>query len=216
MNQITTYSTLQAAVAGMVHRATDTNITDNVPLFIQLAEAEFNDILLLKNQEVDEALTTSIGSATVALPTGYISPVSVWLIVDGERVLLNPALPQELPYDTSNTQPKYWAIDGANLRFDCPCDKVYTARMRFIKASNLSVSNTTNYLLLKRPDVYLYGALRQAALFQQDNENLPKWDRMYQQGIKTLKAAENRNRSVVPLRMDMPTTGSSANIYRGE
>jgi hypothetical protein len=193
----------------------DTNITANVPLFIQLLEAELNDRLLLKNQETEGTLTLAQGQNYVALPSGYVSPIALWLIVDSERVLLKPALPQELPYNTDSTQPEFWAIDGANIRFDCPAGEAYSAKFRYYATSNLSNSNTTNYLLLKRPDVYLYGAMEQAGIFAQNDEWISKYGALKERGIKSLKDAENRSRSIVPLRTDLPIPHRS-NIIRGE
>lgn len=216
MDQISSYATLQTAVAGMIHRADDTDITDNLPLWIQLCEADLYDRLLLKDMESDETLTLTLSQNYVALPSNYISPIAFWLIVDSERVLLDPALPQELEYSTTNGQPRYWAIDGANIRFDCPADEAYSARFRCVKKSNLSLSNTSNALLLKRPDVYLFGTLKQVATFTGDNEALQKWGVMYESAIQKLKAAENRNKSMVPLRTDVPIMRRVANIFRGE
>jgi hypothetical protein len=210
MDQISSYATLLAAVAGMLHRDDDTDITDNAPLFVQLAEAELYDRLLLKDMESDESLTLTEGQNYVALPSGFVSPIALWLLIDTVRVPLKPALPQELPYDAENDQPEYYAIDGANIRFDCDAASAYSAFLRCVKRSNLSVSNTSNALLLKRPDVYLYGALEQAALFAENDAGAAKWGAFKERSIKSLKAADARNRSLVPLRTDLPTVGRSS------
>ena len=215
MDQVTSYATLQSAVAGMLHRAGDANITDNVPLFIQLCEADLNDRLLLKDMESDEPLTLTLNQNYVALPTGFVSPIAFWLVVDSQRVPLTFVLPHQLPYDTSATQPAYCAIDGANVRFDCPAGSAYSAFLRCIKKSNLSVSTTSNALLLKRPDVYLYGTLEQAALFTNDDAAASKWSAYKERSIKALKAADSRNRSIVPLRTDIPGSGSRGSILTG-
>lgn len=216
MDQITNYTSLQSAVAGMIHRASDTGITANVPLWIQLCEADLNDRQLLKDMESEETLTLVTSQNYVALPSGFISPIALWLVVSSVRVPLSPALPQELPYDTTNNQPQYWAIDGANVRFDCPADQGYTAYLRCIKKSNLSDSNTSNALLLKRPDVYLYGTLKQVATFTQDDAALNKWGGLYEQAINGLKRADSRNRSHVPMRTDVPMSAGRSDIYAGD
>lgn len=213
MNQITDYASLQAAIAGMMHRSTDTNITANAPLFVQLCEADLNDRLLLKDMESDEPLTLTQSQNYVALPSGFVSPIAFWLVVDSQRVPLAFVLTQALPYDTSATQPGYVAVDGANLRFDCPAGSAYSAFLRCIKKSNLSVSNTSNALLLRRPDVYLYGSLKQAALFTM-SPDVAKWAALYEKAIAALKAADNRSRSIAPLRTDLPSRGRS-NILIG-
>lgn len=215
MDQITSYSTLQSAVAGMIHRPNDTNITGNLPLFIQLCEADLNDKLLLKDMESDEPLTLTLNQNYVALPSGFVSPIAFWLVISSQRVPLTPVLPQQLPYDTSSTQPKYWAIDGANIRFDCPAGSAYSAFLRCIKKSNLSVTTTSNPLLLKRPDVYLFGTLEQVALFTNDDAAAAKWGALKMRAINSLKAADSRSRSHVALRTDIGA-GRRSNIFVGD
>jgi len=215
MNQITTYATLQTAVAGMIHRDSDTAITGNLPLFVQLCEAELNDRLLLKDMESDEPLTLVADQNYIALPAGFISPINFWLVISGIRIEVPSALPEELPYDVASGQPQLWAIDGANIRFDCPCASAYSAFLRCIKASNLSVSNTSNALLLRRPDVYLYGTLKQAALFTKDDSDVQKWSAMFEKAIASLKAANNRSKSIVPLRTEFGLVGRRSNILNG-
>lgn len=213
---ITNYATLQAAVAEMAHRAGHADSVSSVPTLIQLCEADLNDSLLLKDMESDESLTLVTSQNYVALPTGYVSPIAAWLVIDSERVPLTPCTPEQLPYYSTNGQPEFYAIDAANLRFDRPADSAYSARLRCIKTSNLSGSNTTNALLLKRPDVYLYGALTQLAVYIDDDRNLSKWSSIYERGKKSLKAAESRNRAIAPLRTDIPSARRSGNIIRGD
>lgn len=210
---ITTYAQLQTAIAGWLHRD---DLTTTIPDFITLAEARLNDMLLLKNMETESTLTGVVSQNYVALPTGFVSPICLWIIVDGERLKLDPALPQELPYDTSATQPKYWAIDGENIRFDCPLGSAYSIPLRYIKASNLSDSNTTNALLTKRPDIYLSGAIVEAARYMRSVDLFNTWEPKFVQATNELKAADSRNRSIVPLRTDVPITTRRANIFRGE
>jgi hypothetical protein len=215
MDQISSYATLQSAAAGMIHRGSDATITANLPLFIQLCEAELFDELLLKDAETESTLTLTTDVNYVALPATYVSPIALWLIVSTQRVKLESVLPQELPYDTSSSQPRLWAIDGVNIRFDCPAQEGYTAKFRHIATSRLSVSNTSNYLLLKRPDVYLYGTLKQVALFTKDMADLQKYSQLYESAKASLKRAESRNRSHVPLRTDIGVRGRT-NILIGD
>src|SRR3990172_7515002 len=201
MDKIPDYASLQSAVAGMIHREDDTDITDNVPLFIQLAEADLNDELLLKDMETETTLTAVLNQNYVALPSGFVSPIAMWIIYDSglQRSRMTPVAPQELPYDVSANIPQEWAIDGVNIRLNCPSGDTYSMPFRFFKSSSLSDTNTSNYLLMKRPDVYLYGALKQCALFQQDDPGLVKWGTLFNAAKQRLKAAESRSRGNVPL-----------------
>lgn len=213
MDQITDYDTLQAAVAGMLHRTGDADIEDNAPLFVQMCEADLNDRLLLNDMEQEDTLACVVGRNYIALPSGYVSPIALWLVVSDVRVPLRPALPQELPYDTSNSEPQFYAIDGENIRFDCPAADTYSVKFRYVKKSNLSDSNTVNALLLKRPDVYLYGTMTQAALFSGDDAGVSKWSSLYERAISGLKKAEHRSRAAVPLRID---ASHRSNILTGD
>lgn len=190
--------------------------TANTDNFIALAEAELFDDLLPRNFESEESLTLTTAQNYVALPTGYISPIAFWLIVDTQRLLLEPALPQELPYRTDSSQPRWWAIDGANIRFDCPAQQAYTAKFRMMKSSALTASNTTNYLLTKRPDVYLSACMIQFAIWSKDSDDLAKWSAIHRKNVDSFKASENRARGIVPLRTDIPVLNRRPNILRGD
>ena len=208
---IATWVELKAAVASWANR---TDLTTEIPDFIALAEARLNDMLLLKNYESDESLTLTQGVNSVALPTGYVSDIAFWLVIDSERLELTKTLPESLPYYSTNAQPRLWAVDGANIRFDYPADEAYSAKFRMVKASNLGASVATNYLLTKRPDVYLAGSLVELARFTRDEELFAMWEAKFKAATAELKAAENRSREVT-LRTDIGMTGR-ANILRGE
>jgi hypothetical protein len=216
MDRITDYATLQSAVAGLIHRSADPSITANVPLFIQLCEAELSDRLILKDMESDESLTLTTGNNYVALPSGFISPIKFWLLVDSVRVWLDFVLPKDLPYWSTNGQPRFVAVDAANLRFDSPSDQNYTAYLRCVKSSALSDSSPTNALVVSRPNVYLYGTLKQVALFTKDDADLTKYGNLFEASIQRAKAADNRNRGIVTLTSDVPSGRGRSNILIGE
>jgi hypothetical protein len=209
---LSTYTELKAAIADNAHR---TDLTTQIVDCITLCEARLNDMLLLKNMESDESLTLTQGQNYVALPTGYISPIAFWLVVSSQRLPLEFVLPQELPYNTSATQPSVVAVDGANLRFDCPAGAAYTAYLRCIKKSNLSGSVASNYLLERRPDIYLSGSLAELARYMGNQALFGIWEPRFLKACAEMKAAENRARGIVHLRTDIGV-GSRSNIERGE
>jgi hypothetical protein len=213
MTTPTTFATLKTAIDEWAHRD-DTAYSDMRATFIAFAESRMYDDLILREMESEESLTLTLDQNYVAIPSGYISPIAFWLVVDGERVELERALPEQLPYYTDSTQPKFYAIDGANIRFDCPAGEAYSAKFRMVKSSNLSDSNTTNALLTRRPDVYLAACMVEYARWAQDAEVFNAWEPKYIKGRDALKAAESRSRQVT-LRTEIPGRGHS-NIIRGE
>jgi hypothetical protein len=207
---LTTYAELKAAIADFANR---TDLTAPIVDFITLAEARLYDEMILKNMESEETLTLVTSQNYVALPSGFISPIALWLVVSSVRVPLSPALPQELPYDTTNNQPQYWAIDGANIRFDCPAADNYTAYLRCVKKSNLSGSVATNYLLERRPDIYLAASMAELARYTRDVDLFNTWESKLVKEIASFKNAENRARGMVPMRNDVRQPGINANIF---
>lgn len=213
MTTPTTFATLKTALDEWTHRD-DTAYTSMREAFIVFAEARMYDDLILREMESEESVTLTTDQNYVAIPSGYISPIEFWLIVDGERVALQRVLPEQLPYHTDSTQPQFYAIDGANIRFDCPAYEGYSAKFRMVKKSNLSDSNTTNALLTKRPDVYLAACMVEFSRWAHDPDVFNAWEPKYIKGRDGLKAAENRSRQV-SLRTEIPAKGRS-NIFRGD
>lgn len=210
---IANYTDLQTQAAAWAHRS---DLSAILPDCVTLCEARLNDMLLLKNMESDEPLTLTANQNYVALPTGFVSPITFWLVIGGLRVKLDPALPQELWYSPSSSQPQFWAIDGANILFDCNANTAYSAFLRCIKASNLSSGNPTNYLLTKRPDVYLAGTLVEVARYTRDQEMFAEWESKFLKATAEVAASDNRNRGIAPLRSDIPPSRHRGNILRGD
>lgn len=208
---LTSYTELKAAIADFGNR---TDLTTAIVDCITLAEARLYDLMILKNMEAEETLTLTTGVNYVALPSGFISPIALWLLVSSVRIPLSPATPQELPYDTSNNEPTYWAIDGANIRFDCPAADNYTAYLRCVKKSNLSGSVTTNYLLERRPDIYLAASMVELARYTRDVELFNTWEPKLLSAVASFKAVESRARGMVPLRSDLPVSARGS-IFTG-
>lgn len=209
---LSSYTELKAAIADNAHR---TDLTTQIVDAITMAEARMYDMLILKNMESDETLTLSVGVNYVALPASFISPIEFWLIVDSERVRLPAILPQDLPYYTTNSRPRFWAIDGANVRFDCPSDSAYSARLRCLIKSNLSGSVASNYLLARRPDIYLAASIVELARYMGNDKLFAMWEPKFLQACRELKNAENRNKTIAPLRTDIGGHGRS-NILLGD
>lgn len=214
MDAVTNYTTLKDAIPGMLKRDGDVQITENAALFVQLAEAELYDQLLLRDEETESALITATASAVIALPSNFISPIALWIVIDSERTQLPMRLPQELDYATENNIPSVWAIDGGYIRFDCPADDAYAVKFRHMRKTALSDNEPTNYLLTRRPDIYLFACLKQACLFTEDDDGARKYDGLFAQAVNSMKQVENRNRRV-PLHTDLPGSYGRPYITRG-
>ena len=74
---------------------------------------------------------------------------------------------------------------------------------------------TTNYLLARRPDIYLSASLVELARYTKDQTLFAEWEPKLLSAISAVKAAENRARANVPLRTDMPIRGRSNILIDG-
>lgn len=216
---IGTYAELQSAVASWLDR---TDLTARIPDFIALAEADINAVFDLRTIEQDATLTAVVGQRTIALPTGYRDPLNLWPI--GPVGRLDPlrfVLPELIETITINSVPRAWCIDGSNIAFNCPSDGTYTTyTLRYRGGLALSDSVTTNLVLTNYPNVYLFGAMKEASPFLRDPEAMGIWEGKYGDAIAKAKAKEARNKSLVTLNTEpgiLTNMGrrSGFNVYTG-
>jgi len=194
------YTELQAAVTGWLQRK---DLATQVPDFIALAETSINRIVHVSAMENEVALTLPAGERTVPLPAGYSTPLAVWLAAPQPREELTAMVAEALPVTDSPGCPRFWAIDGLSLAFECPADVARPVTLRYRGGFRLTDDVPTNALLTKYPDVYLYGALLQSAPRIRDNDSMMIWQAMYRQAVKEINATESRARAAAPLRTEL-------------
>lgn len=207
---ITTYSELQTAVANWLDRSDQ---TARIPEFIALAEADINSEFDLRTIESDQALTPVSESRYIALPAGFREAQNLWILWSTSRAEMRFVTPETIDVSTVAGVPSAWCIDGMNVAFDCPCDTSpgYSFVMRMMGGVALSDASPTNLVLTNYPNVYLYGALREAAPYLRDPEALVMWSAKYAEALGKAKYKENRAKALVTL-----STEPGALTYAGE
>jgi hypothetical protein len=158
---ITTYDTLQDAIGTQLQRSefssSGTRAADTEAC-IALAEGELND--LFETREMETRSTASISTQYAVLPDDWGGLRS--LKIDGYPPLLylTPDVGDK-KYTDCTGRPLYYSIIGEQLKFWPEPDTTYTAEaLHFLKVPALSDSATSNWLLTRRPDIYLNGALK--------------------------------------------------------
>lgn len=208
------YTDLKASVADWLHR---TDLTTQIVDFITLAESRINRDLNSRLSEEDAALTGTVGVDTVALPTDFINPLGLWITTYNPRESLIYKLPEKLIKSTSNGNPRYYTISGSNIEFEYPLDTAYTYTLRYKSGYALSVSATTNWLLTNHPDVYLYAALIESAVYVRDSAQIPVWTNLYQEALTGVRNKEMRNKTMDTLSVDGGLRGNRvSNILDGD
>lgn len=209
---ITTYSELQTAIAAWNHRD-----PGKIPEFIALAEKTINSNLQSRIGEVETTLTATVDSRFIALPSGYMGNIGLWETTNGPRVeiLFMPA--DRLPVadsDNSGT-PRYYTISGSNIAFDYACSDEFTYDFRYKKGFDIA-STSTNDILTNYPDVYLYGALVEAALYARDFDILDRWAARFEVALSSAQKAEMKNKALATLSIDGAIAGRNrSNILSG-
>lgn len=212
---ISTYAELQTAVGSWLHRS---DLTSLIADFIALAESEINTELRMRVMETDATLSVTAGARTVALPTRFIDPIKLELIIAGQQ---NTDLIYQLPQDMLvnvaagvATRPVYWTINGSNIEFPNVSDATYSLNFRYLKGFDIA-SESTNALLTKYPGLYLFGALIKSVQYTKDINSLPVWQSEYNKVLAKANTSEARARRINSLSTDLPSAGYSGNIFTG-
>ena len=185
---ITTYTELKTEVANWLLK---TNLTADIPTFIQLMEARIKrDPRARKLQ----ATTLSVSADNKTLPSDFHSLNS--LGHDGGTYYgpLNIIAADQLPgvrAAQGDTGPPTHAsvIDNA-LRMAPVPDATYTLKMTYWRTiAALSSTNATNWILDDHPDIYLYGTLAESAPFLKDDGRIAVWAGRYDAALEELHIA---------------------------
>jgi hypothetical protein len=192
MAQITSYSTLKDNVADWLNR---TDLTAQIPVFIQLAEAELNRRLRVKDSVTRSDATVDTQYTT--LPSDFAETKSVYLKTSPVSRLEYITIEQMEALKTqgysATGQPRYYTVIGGTFETLPAPDQSYTAELvYYAKLAALSDTNTTNWLLTKNPDIYLFGSLLQSAPYLRDDDRIPVWNSVYERGLAQLEQASDR------------------------
>jgi hypothetical protein len=188
---LTTYAELKTSVGDWLNRS---DLTSAIPDFISLAEAQIERNLRTRQMIVRS--TASLTTEYSAVPDDFL---------EAKTFKLDTSPPTPLQFETidsmdnlsvvytSSGKPAYFSVVGNQFRFIPTPDTTYTGELTYYaKLSKLSSTNTSNWLLTAAPDIYLYGALMQAAPYLQDDARITVWAALYKNGIEELKLSDDR------------------------
>ena len=148
------------------------------------------------------------------VPAGFVTAESFTLTATGER--LEYAQPDTFDALTPMTgKPRFYTISGNLFVFAPTPDQTYEARLRYrARPSGLSATVSSNWILERHPDAYIYAALAESAPYLRDDDRLPMWEARRDRAIAEINDAEPRR--ATSLRMDdMPVRYAAFDIVRG-
>lgn len=171
---------LKAAVADWINRS---DLTTQIIDFIKLAEHRIADDLQETNILTDVTdITTDANFKD--LPANFKGAITAHLTTDPKQTLDYKTPDQfDLIYASSTSgKPKAYTIKDNDIYFAPLPDSSYTCRLTHYIYPDIA-TDTTNTLLTNYPNLYLWGALVEAALFLNDSEREAKFQARYQQAL---------------------------------
>ena len=188
---LSNYTELQASVADFLNRS---ELTDVIPDFIRMTEAELNR--LLRTREMSVRTQGPISKQYVKLPVDFLGLRNIELMTSPVTVLEYRNL-QNLDAHRAldaTGKPIYYSIMQNNIEFAPVPDSEYTLEIVYYQALPALAENTTNWLLDSHPDIYLYGSLMQSAPYLQADERIGVWAGKFQQILEQLKTSDEKAR----------------------
>lgn len=207
----TTFAELKTAIEEDLAR---TDLTAELPNFVNKGEAILNRRLRLLSMETTSSLTLSSSASTISLPSAFLEHI-------GLRYASDNLVPTQVSFNdlddlktTASGRPQIYAI-GANIEFNQTADQAYTLTHRYYKAFDIA-TDTTNTLLTNNPDVYLYAGLAASVSRTGPHARSGSWTELLTEAISELQRVDARTRRNSVPRLDTALTKSrNFNINRG-
>lgn len=182
---LNSYTALQSSVADWLNRQ---DLIPVIPDFITLAEASFSrelrtlDMVVRKQADSDKQF--------LSLPTDWLEAKNIQVNkADGKPLRLQYVTmdrADELRNAGINQPTRYYTIVGRTLELlPTPSDDI-NVEMAYYQRIPALATATTNWLLQKSPDLYLYGALLQAAPYLDNDDRVQLWAAAVQNTIQSL------------------------------
>lgn len=169
---LATYSDLKTSVANWLAKD---NLTSIIPDLIVLGEKRlFRD---LRVREMETALSGTIASGVMALPTGYLELKFAY--IDGTPVQnLGKASATQIyakyPLRASDSCPSVIGREGSNFIFGPFPDSGYTVKgIYYAKPTSVVTSPT---FFAEYPDAFLFAALCEASAYIHNDPRIGVWE----------------------------------------
>jgi hypothetical protein len=145
-----------------------TDYTSIAPDLISMAEQDINDELRVNQMEVELA-GLNVTAGYIAHPSDWLSWKEIEATVNGFTYPLRPMTEETATEKTSGetNPPRYYVVRG-NKTYPKPYQNGTYSVIYYQQVPALLSSATSNWVTLRYPQLYLYGALAHAKLFFDD------------------------------------------------
>ena len=187
-----TYAELKTAIANYLNRS---DLTSDIDTFIDNVEAELNR--RLRTKDMIKRATATADSQYLSVPTDWIEAINVEITSNDFSPLFQQSIESLDVYRKSNNnstgQPIYFAMVDDSIELAPTPDAEYTLQLTYYaKISALSDSNTSNFVSVSHPDVYLYGALKHASIFLMEDERIPMFTQQFEKALEEMRLEQEK------------------------
>jgi hypothetical protein len=207
---LSSYDDLKTAIATFALRPGDSVISASVDDYIDMAEAQmmrgmeapfpFPSRPLRARQMETRDTAYAIDAEFETLPTGYLEHIHLRLD-SSPKVTVEYVAPQifdQLYASTvTDTYPRIFTIVGSQARFaPTPAAEVTGIFTYYQEITPLDDDNTSNWILVDAPHLYLYGALMHAYLMidQEPSPRAQSAAAAFTGGLNSLNTQEQKSR----------------------
>jgi len=197
---LSTYSDLKTSVANYLAR---TDLTDQIPDFIGLAERRMRREVRIRQMLSSTELTATSGNNKVSMPADFLEARD-FVVVGNPTQPLNYVSPSALSRNavsSTSGKPTEYTILANQFQLSPAPDFAYTLNLLYyVSPDFLSDENTSNVFLANVPDMLLYATLIEAEPYLMNDARLPTWVSMYERASASVdKSNETGQYSGVPL-----------------
>ena len=187
-----TYAELKTAIANYLNRS---DLTSDIDTFIDNVEAELNR--RLRTKDMIKRATATADSQYLSVPTDWIEAINVEITSNDFSPLFQQSIESLDVYRKANNnstgQPVYFAMVDDSIELAPTPDVEYTLQLTYYaKISALSDSNTSNFVSVSHPDVYLYGALKHASIFLMEDDRIPMFTQQFEKALEEMRMEQEK------------------------
>ena len=187
-----TYAELKTAISNYLNRS---DLTSDIDTVIDNVEAELNR--RLRTKDMIKRATATADSQYLTVPTDWIEAINVEITSNDFSPLFQQSIESLDVYRKANNnstgQPVYFAMVDDSIELAPTPDVEYTLQLTYYaKISALSDSNTSNFVSVSHPDVYLYGALKHASIFLMEDDRIPMFTQQFEKALEEMRLEEEK------------------------
>ena len=187
-----TYDDLKTQIADFLNRS---DLTSKLDFFIDATEGELNRRLRTKDMVV--RATATADSQYLSLPTDWLEAINIEITSGDFTPLLQQSIESLDVYrkanDNNSGQPVFFSIVDKTLELAPTPDTSYTLQLTYYASiAALSSTNTTNFVSIGHPDVYLYGCLKHASIYLMEDERVNMFSQLFEKALEEMRMEQER------------------------